>query len=55
MDENLLFNANELFQYKHITVPKELFINPQYNNLSSDSKLLYGFILDRFSLSLKNN
>lgn len=55
MDENLLFNATELLQYKYITVPKELFINPRYSTLSSNSKLLYGFILDRFSLSLKNN
>ena len=45
MDENLLFNATELLQYKYITVPKELFINPRYSTLSSDSKLLYGFIL----------
>ena len=50
-----LFKANEIFQYKHIIVPKELFVNPKYKHLSSDSKLLYGFILDRFTLSIKNN
>ena len=56
MEENInLFKANELFQYKHISILKELFINPKYNHLSSDSKLLYGFILDRFTLSIKNN
>lgn len=54
MDENLLFNATELLQYKYITVPKELFINSRYRTLSSDSKLLYGFILDRFSLSVSD-
>ena len=56
MNENLqLFKANEVLQYKFITVPKELFVNPKYNHLSSDSKLLYGFILDRFHLSIQNN
>ena len=56
MNKNLqLFKANEVLQYKFITVPKELFINPKYTHLSSDSKLLYGFILDRFHLSIQNN
>lgn len=55
MDDTRLFKENELFQYKYINVPKELFINPKYRHLSSDSKLLYGFLLDRFSLSIKNN
>lgn len=56
MNENLqLFKANEVLQYKFITVPKELFVNPKYCHLSSDSKLLYGFILDRFHLSIQNN
>lgn len=50
-----LFKADEVLQYKYISIPKELFINPQYSYLSSDSKLLYGFLLDRFSLSIKNN
>ena len=56
MNEDIkLFKANEILQYKYISVPKELFINPKYKHLSSDSKLLYGFILDRFTLSIKNN
>ncbi|MCI8384371.1 MAG: replication initiator protein A [Clostridia bacterium] len=56
MNEDIqLFKANEVLQYKYISVPKELFVNPKYSHLSSDSKLLYGFILDRFTLSIKNN
>ena len=43
------------FCNKYIGVPKELFVNPKYNHLSSDSKLLYAFILDRFHLSSINN
>lgn len=53
-NENQLYKANEVLQYKYISIPKELFINPQYSKLSSDSKLIYGFILDRFELSIKN-
>ena len=56
MDDDIqLFTVDEVLQYTYISVPKELFINPIYSHLSSDSKLLYGFILDRFSLSMKNN
>ena len=56
MNDNIqLFKANEILQYKYIAVPKELFVNPKYSHLSSDSKLLYGFILDRFHLSIQNN
>lgn len=54
-DDIQLFTVDKVLQYTYISVPKELFINPRYSNLSSDSKLLYGFILDRFSLSAKNN
>lgn len=43
------FNLARFFQ-----VPKELFENPEYNNLSNEAKLLYSFILDRMTLSLKN-
>lgn len=53
-NENQLYKANEVLQYKYISIPKELFINPQYSKLSSDSKLIYGFIVDRFELSIKN-
>lgn len=56
MDDDIqLFTVDEVLQYTYISVPKELFINPIYSHLSSDSKLLYGFILDRFSLLMKNN
>ena len=56
MDDTIqLFKANEVLQFKYISVQKELFVNPKYSHLSSDSKLLYGFILDRFHLSIQNN
>ena len=39
------------YKYSHIKIPKALFKNPQYANLSPLAKLLYGFLLDRSSLS----
>ncbi len=50
------FKINEVFEYKFIQIPKELFFNSLYkDNLDSNSKILYGFLLDRLSLSIKNN
>ncbi len=40
---------------KYIRLPKELFENPEYKKLSANAKLLYGLLLDRRSLSKKNN
>lgn len=50
------YKINETLSHKYYQIPQELFVNPLYkNNLNSDSKLLYGFLLDRMSLSAKNN
>ena len=49
------YKANECLENTYYQIPKELFINPAYTKLSSDSKLLYGLLLDRLSISIKNN
>lgn len=51
----LAYKANECFNHQYIKIPKDLFINPIYKHLNSDSKIIYGFLLDRLSLSIKNN
>lgn len=38
-------------EFDFIRIPKELFRNPYYGSLSPEGKLLYGFLLDRASLS----
>ena len=35
-------------------IPKALFQEPRFQNLSTDAKTLYGILLDRMSLSAKN-
>ena len=50
------YKINEILHHKYYQIPQELFANPLYKDkLNSDSKLLYGFLLDRMSLSAKNN
>ena len=43
----------ETTEFDFIRIPKELYRNPYYSTLSQESKLLYGFLLDRASLSRK--
>ena len=50
------YKANECFEHLYYQIPQELFINPKYKDkLNSDSKILYGFLLNRLTLSIKNN
>ena len=44
--------AGELFSFYRI--PKALFLESRFQNLSTDAKTLYGILLDRMSLSVKN-
>lgn len=39
------------YKYSHIKIPKALFKNSRYSNISPQAKLLYGFLLDRTNLS----
>lgn len=48
------YKINEVLENVFYQVPKELFKNPFYKDLSSDSKLLYSLLLDRLSISMKN-
>lgn len=44
--------AGELFSF--FRIPKALFQEPRFQSLSTDAKALYGLLLDRMSLSVKN-
>ena len=48
------YKANEFLENSFFQVPKELFVNSYYTDLSLASKVLYGLLLDRLSLSIKN-
>lgn len=48
------FYGNEADQYSFYRIPKILFTDDYFKCLSSDAKILYGLMLDRMSLSIKN-
>ena len=54
MSLNRYFYGPEAEQYTFYRIPKALFTNPTYRRLSSDAKILYGLMLDRMGLSLRN-
>ena len=57
MDNGLKFDyyyGAEAEQFSFYRVPRLLIKDERYKGLSSDAKLLYGLMLDRMSLSMKN-
>ena len=42
----------DLFSFYRL--PKALFVDPRFRGISAESKILYGLLLDRMSLSVKN-
>ena len=49
------FHGYESEQFAFYRIPKVLFTDDYFKDLSSDAKVLYGLMLDRLSLSIKNN
>lgn len=57
MDMPLVFPfhyGQEADQYSFYKVPKVLFTSPVFEKLSTEAKLLYGLLLDRMQLSIRN-
>ncbi len=48
------YKVNEVLDNVFYQIPKELLLNPIYSDLDSNSILLYGLLLDRLSVSMKN-
>ncbi len=48
------FYGNEAEQFSFYRIPKLLITSPAFKKVSDSAKLLYGLMLDRMSLSLKN-
>jgi len=56
MNEINYYKINEVLEHQYYQMPKELYTNSLYKqSLNSDSKILYTFLLDRLTLSQKNN
>ena len=48
------FYGNEAEQFTFYRIPKVLVTSPQFKRVSDSAKLLYGLMLDRMGLSIKN-
>ena len=48
------FYGDESQQFTYFRIPRLLITSPRFKNLSVEAKLLYGIMLDRMSLSVKN-
>lgn len=48
------FTVSEANSFTFYRVPKVLFVDDKYKAVSTDSKMLYGLLLDRMSLSAQN-
>lgn len=55
MSEFEYFYGQEADLFSFIRVPKLLFTDGRFKDLTSDAKILYGLLLDRMSLSVENN
>ena len=49
------FRREHAQYYAYYRVPKLLFTHEYYQNVSAEAKILYGILLDRMQLSLRNN
>ena len=48
------FTAAETEQYTFYRIPKALFTESHFQGLSCEAKILYGMMLDRLGLSIRN-
>ena len=48
------YYGNEADQYTFYRLPKVLFTDDRYRHLSDGAKILYGLMLDRMGLSMRN-
>ena len=49
------FYGNQADQFTFYRVPKALFTDERFKPISAEAKILYGILLDRMGLSMKNN
>ena len=49
------FYGDESEEFVFFKIPRQLITNPKFKHVSTDAKLLYGMLLDRMSLSARNN
>ena len=51
---NDYFTADDAEEYSFYRIPKPLILNPDYRCVPGEAKMLYGLMLDRMGLSVRN-
>ena len=51
---NDYFTADDAEEYSFYRIPKPLILNPDYRSIPVEAKMLYGLMLDRMGLSVRN-
>lgn len=54
MNNDLCCHSNKSNQFSFFCIPRQLVKDKRFKHLSAEAKLLYGLLLDRTSLSIKN-
>lgn len=54
MEFDYFYGSEDTEQYQFYRIPKLLVTSDQFKDISVEAKLLYGLMLDRLSLSIKN-
>ena len=54
MEFDYFYGPEDAEQYQFYRIPKLLITSEQFKDISVEAKLLYGLMLDRLSLSIKN-
>ena len=49
------FYGDESEEFIYFKIPRQLITNPKFKHISTDAKLRYGILLDRMSLSARND
>ncbi|ACZ01373.1 replication initiator protein A [Streptobacillus moniliformis] len=52
---SLKFKISDISYQSFLVIPKDLIYDKQFKELSLEAKLMYGMLLDRLQISLKNN
>lgn len=55
MSESKFYKSKQVYGETFFQLPKVLFTNKKYKKMSSDAKIAYALLKDRFTYSIKNN
>ncbi len=55
LQEELYLKSKDVINYKYVQIPYSLISNKIFADISSDAKILYGLLVNRLGLSIRND